>query len=158
MKLSVGIFQPRSRRNFWTRMVLLWLAACLGGMPLLALAVSPGIASEKKAEGGSGKASWLGPTIKMSPLVVNLNEPSGRHYLKTTIILELGRTEWIDEVQQQIACLTDLMITTLGDKKLADMKKPQSKEAIRKELLAKAQSTPVGNMIKQIYFFEFLFQ
>jgi flagellar basal body-associated protein FliL len=43
-------------------------------------------------------------------------------------------------------------------KKLADMQNPQTKEEIHKELLAKAQSTPVGGMIKQIYFYKFLFQ
>jgi len=100
----------------------------------------------------------LGPVIKMSPLVVNLNEPSGRHYLKTTIVLELSRMEWVEEVQQQIPCLTDMMIMTLGDKKLADMQNPQIKDEIRKELLAKTQRTPAGGMIKQIYFDEFLFQ
>jgi flagellar basal body-associated protein FliL len=38
------------------------------------------------------------------------------------------------------------------------MQNPQTKEEIRKELLAKAQRTPVGGKIKQIYFDEFLFQ
>jgi flagellar FliL protein len=159
MKLSIGIFQaPTKGRTFRTRVGLLWLAAWVGVMSLPGGDISPGIASEKKAEAGTAKASWLGPIIKMSPLVVNLNEPSGRHYLKTTIILELGRMEWVEEVQQQIPWLTDMVILTLGDKKLADMQNPQTKEEIRKELLAKAQRTPVGGMIKQIYFDEFLFQ
>jgi flagellar FliL protein len=137
---------------------LLWLAAWVGVFPLPGGDISPGIAGEKKAEAGTAKASGVGPIIKMSPLVVNLNEPSARHYLKTTIILELGRMEWVEEVQQQIPCLTDVMIMTLGDKKLADMQKPHTKEEIRKELLAKAQQTSVGGMIRQIYFDEFLFQ
>jgi flagellar FliL protein len=159
MKLSIGIFQSLTEgRNLRTRVGLLWLVVWMGVMLLLGGDISPGMANEKKAETGSTKASGAGPIIKMSPLVVNLNEPSGRHYLKTTIVLELGRMEWVEEVQQQIPCLTDMMITTLGDKKLADMQNPQTKEEIRKELLAKAQKTPVGGMIKQIYFDEFLFQ
>jgi len=159
MKRSIGIFQPATRgRNLRATVGLLWLAAWVGIVPLPGEDISPGIASEKKAEAGTAKASWVGPIIKMSPLVVNLNEPNARHYLKTTIILELGRMEWVEEVQQQIPCLTDMMIMTLGDKKLADMQNPQTKEEIRKELLAKAQRTPVGGMIKQIYFDEFLFQ
>ena len=159
MKLSIGIFQSLTEgRTLRTRVGLLWLVVWMGVMPLPGWGISPGIGSEKKAEEGSAKASWVGPIIKMSPLVVNLNEPSGRHYLKTTIVLELGRMEWVEEVQRQIPCLMDMMITTLGDKKLADMQKPQSKEEIRKELLAKAHKTPAGGMIKQIYFDEFLFQ
>ena len=159
MKLSIGVFQALSEgKALRTKVGLLWLAVWVGILPLAGGYISPGIASEKKAEAGTAKASWLGPIIKMSPLVVNLNEPGGRHYLKTTIVLELGRMEWVQEVQHQIPCLTDMMIMTLGDKKLADMQNPQIKEDIRKELLAKAQSTPVGGMIKQIYFAEFLFQ
>jgi len=159
MKLSIEIFQAPTRgRTYRAGLTLLWLAAWMGVMSLPGGDISPGIASEQKAEARTAKTSWLGPVIKMSPLVVNLNEPSGRHYLKTTIVLELGRMEWVQEVQHQIPCLTDMMIMTLGDKKLADMQNPQIKEDIRKELLAKAQSTPVGGMIKQIYFAEFLFQ
>ena len=94
----------------------------------------------------------------MNPLVVNLNEPSGRHYLKTTVILEIGKKEWVEEVQKQIPSIMDVMIMTLGDKKLAELQTPQSKDEIRKELLAKAQKTPAGSMIKYIYFDEFLFQ
>ncbi len=159
MKRLIGIFQRATKgRTFRTKVGLLWLAAWVGVMPLPGGDISLGMASEKKAETGSARPSWVGPIIKMSPLVVNLNEPGGRHYLKTTIVLELGKREWVEEVQQQIPCLTDMMIMTLGDKKLADMQNPQSKEEIRKELLAKAQRTPVGGMIKQIYFDEFLFQ
>jgi flagellar FliL protein len=158
MNLSIGIFQSRTKgKTFRKRVGLLWLAAWLGVVSFPSGDIYPAMANEKKAEAGR-VASWLGPVIKMSPLVVNLNEPGGRHYLKTTIVLELGRMEWVEEVQQQIPCLTDMMIMTLGDKKLADMQNPQIKEEIRKELLGKSQRTAVGGMIRQIYFDEFLFQ
>lgn len=158
MNLSIGIFQSRTEgKVFRKRVGLLWLAAWLGVVSLPGGDLYPAMANEKKAETGRG-APKLGPVIKMSPLVVNLNEPGGKHYLKTTIVLELGRTEWVEEVQQQIPCITDMMIMTLGDKKLADMQNPQIKEEIRKELLMKSQGTAVGGMIKQIYFDEFLFQ
>jgi flagellar FliL protein len=159
MKHAIEISQLLTNRwTFRTWVGLLGLAACLGVIPLPGGNLSPGVASEKKTEVRTAKSSWLGPIIKMNPLIVNLNEPGGRHYLKTTIILELSRMEWVEEVQEQIPCLTDMVITTLGDKKLADMQKPEIKEEIRKELLAKAQKTPAGGMIKQIYFDEFLFQ
>ena len=145
-----------SRKKSLRRVGLLCLAAWMGILHLLGGDILPAMAKDQKAETGSGKAS--GPIIKMSPLVVNLNESNGRHYLKTTIVLELGKMEWVDEVQKQIPCLTDMMITALGDKKLADMQNPQAKEEIRKELLGKAQKTPLGSMIKQIYFDEFLYQ
>jgi len=38
------------------------------------------------------------------------------------------------------------------------MQNPKTEKEIHKELLAKAQSITVGGMIKQIYFYKFLFQ
>jgi flagellar FliL protein len=158
MNLSIGIFQSRTKRKtFRKRVGLLWLAAWVGVVSLSSGDIYPAMGNERKT-GAEKVASKLGPVIKMNPLVVNLNEPGGRHYLKTTIVLELGKVEWVAEVQQQIPCITDMMIMTLGDKKLADMQNPQIKEEIRKELLAKSHRTAVGGMIRQIYFDEFLFQ
>jgi flagellar basal body-associated protein FliL len=51
-----------------------------------------------------------------------------------------------------------MIIATLGEKKLADLKSPQGKEELRKELLAKAEKTLASPRIKQIYFDEFLLQ
>ena len=134
------------------------MIAWMGVMLFPGLDFQVGIASEKKEETGHGKTKEGGTTIKMNPLVVNLNEPSGRHYLKTTIILEAGQKEWVEEIQRQIPSIMDMMITTLCDKKLADLQTPQSKDEIRKELLIRAQKTPAGSMIKHIYFDEFLYQ
>jgi flagellar FliL protein len=137
---------------------LLCLIVWLGAASFPDLGPQEGAASEKKGEAGQGKGKEGGTTIKMNPLVVNLNEPNGRHYLKTTVVLEVGKKEWMEEVQKQIASVADTMIMTLCDKRLADLQTPQSKDEIRKELLDRAQKTPAGSMIKHIYFDEFLFQ
>jgi flagellar protein FliL len=160
MPFKAEIFQLHKNRTAdWRRVIgLLCLIAWMGVMPFPGLGLQTGMASEKKEETGHGKTKDGGNTIKMNPLVVNLNEPSGRHYLKTTVILEVGKKEWVEEVQKQIPPIMDVMIMTLGDKKLGELQTPQSKDEIRKELLAKAQKTPAGSMIKHIYFDEFLFQ
>jgi flagellar FliL protein len=114
-------------------------------------------AGEKKEE-QAPSAREVGPMIKLSSLVVNLNEASCRHYLRTTILLEVAQKEWMDEVQRRIPLLTDMIILTLGDKKLADLKGPQGKEELRKELLEKVEKTLASPRIRQIYFDEFLLQ
>lgn len=114
-------------------------------------------AAEKKEE-QAPSAREVGPMIKLSSLIVNLNEASCRHYIKTTIVLEVAQKEWVDEVQRRIPSLTDMIIVTLGDKKLADLKGPQGKEDLRKELLVKAEKTLASPRIRQIYFDEFLLQ
>jgi flagellar FliL protein len=127
----------------------------------MALFSDPGIgrawAGEKKEE-PPPSAMDAGPMIKLSSLVVNLNEASCRHYIRTTIVLEVAQKEWVDEVQRRIPLLTDMIIVTLGDKKLTDLKGPQGKEELRKELLVKAGKTLASPRIRQIYFDEFLLQ
>jgi flagellar FliL protein len=114
-------------------------------------------AGEKKEE-KAPSAREVGTMIKLNSLVVNLNEASCRHYIKTTIVLEVAQKEWVEEVQRRIPSLTDMIIVTLGDKKLADLKGPEGKEELRKELLAKAKKTLASPRIRQIYFHEFLLQ
>jgi flagellar basal body-associated protein FliL len=54
--------------------------------------------------------------------------------------------------------LTDMMILTLGDKKLEELRKPENRNNLKKELLDKANQQFPSVKIKQIYFDEFLFQ
>jgi hypothetical protein len=43
-----------------------------------------------KKEEQATLATEVGPTIKLNSLVVNLNEANCRHYIRTTIVLELA--------------------------------------------------------------------
>ena len=126
MPFEAEIFQVHKNRTAdWRRVIgLLCLIAWMGVMPFPGLGLQTGMASEKKGETGHGKTKEGGNTIKMDPLVVNLNEPSGRHYLKTTVILEVGKKEWVEEVKKQIPSIMDMMIMALSDKNLAELQTP----------------------------------
>lgn len=100
----------------------------------------------------------VGPMIKLNPLIINLNEKEGRHFLKVTIVLELGHAKWVKEVQDMTAQLTNMIIIHLSDKKLADIHKPEAKEILKKELLEKMAKILGGSMVKEIYWEEFLYQ
>jgi flagellar FliL protein len=149
----------RMQARGFRRPFFLWgLAGFLlifGGWNLIPEAAGnrPAWALEKNS--GSGGP---GPMVKLTPLVINLNEASGRHYIKTTIVLEIGQKEWVEEVEKRMPSLADMVISTLCDKKLEDLRRPQSREEIKKEILARAQKTLQSPKIKQVYFDEFLFQ
>ncbi len=100
----------------------------------------------------------VGPMFKLPSLVINLNEENKRHFLKTTIVLEVGKSEWLEEVKGKTYLLADLAISTLCDKRLEDLEQANSKEIIRKELLEKIDQSLTGGKIKKIYFDEFLYQ
>jgi flagellar FliL protein len=117
----------------------------------------PGFSSTEKTAVISTQPK-VGPMLKISPLVINLREEGGRHYVKTTIVLEVGQQEWVEEVQSRIPLLTDLAILTLSDKRLEELKNSAAKENLKKEILAKVNQALDSPKVNRIYFDEFLYQ
>jgi flagellar basal body-associated protein FliL len=72
--------------------------------------------------------------------------------------LEIAKKDWVEDVQGRIPSLTDMVIVTLGDKRLEDLRKYEARENVKKELLQKANQILAGEKIRRIYFDEFLFQ
>jgi len=157
--MNAGSMETRIRTRGFRRSSFLWgfagLLLIFAGWNLIPESVGnrPAWATEKNSGLGGP-----GPMLKLAPLVINLNEAGGRHYIKTTIVLEIGQKEWVDEVEKRIPSLADMVISTLCDKRLEDLKRPQSREEIKREILARAQKTLQSTKIKQVYFDEFLFQ
>jgi flagellar FliL protein len=100
----------------------------------------------------------FGPVVKMFPLIVNLKEESGRHYLKATIAIEVGGKKWTEEVQSKMAILNDVAIMILSEKNLEDLKKTHFKEEVKKELMREFSQYFRENQLRQIFFEEFLYQ
>ena len=96
--------------------------------------------------------------VKMAPLIVNLREEGGRNYLKATILLEVGKKDWVEAVQSKMSVLTDVAISTLSEKRLEDLKPPESKEKIKEELLGRMNTCLDPKKVVRIYFDEFLYQ
>lgn len=127
-------------------------AGYLGYIPI------PGFTRHQKLPSNVVKEAEIGPVVKLSPLIVNLKEEGGRNYLRTIIVMEVGKKEWVEEVQSKMSRLMDMAILTLSDKRLEDLRDPESKEKLKRELLVKINEHLAPKKIKQIYFDEFLFQ
>ena len=100
----------------------------------------------------------MGPVLKLGPLTINLKEGGGANYIKATMTLEIAQKEWVEDVQSSMPLLIDTVILTLGDKRLEDMKRPDSKEQLKEEFLNKMNQHLKSKKIKKIYFDEFLYQ
>jgi flagellar FliL protein len=113
---------------------------------------------QKKSEVVKVSSPLIGPSLKLAPLVINLREENKRHFLKVTIVLEIGKPEWLEEIKKKTPLLADLAILTLCDKRLEDLDQQNSKENIKRELLGIIDQSLVGGKVKKIYFDEFLYQ
>ena len=121
--------------------------------------ISPsGASSAQKPEAAAIEKSEVGAMVKLSPLIINLKDESGRSYLKTTIILEILRKEAVEEVNKRMPVLTDAIIFILSEKRPQDLKGPESMGNLKLEILTRLNQHLGPRTIKRVYFDEFLYQ
>lgn len=106
----------------------------------------------------SDKSRKTGPMLKLDPFVVNLDEPRGSHYLRVAIELEVKDEDTLPQVEERMVVLRDRFISALSSKRLADLTRPQDKEALRDELLDLSREATGKRMVRGVYFTEFLTQ
>ena len=135
--------------------IVLGLAGAALQMGWLAI---PGLSIGSRAEFSGYEKEETGGIVKLSPLIINLKDENGRSYLKTTIVLEVARKHQLEEVKKMLSLLTDMVIITLSDKRLEELKQPESKENLKSELLSKMNQPFPSKAIKRVYFDEFLYE
>ncbi len=136
----------------------IFLVGALGTAGYLGYLSIPGISTANPPEPNPSKKAEMGEPMKLSPLIINLNEENGRHYLKTTIVLELEEKKWADTVQSRMSVFTDSVIMIVSDKKLEELKTNDFKERLKEELLNRFNELLGQKGVRRIYFDEFLFQ
>ncbi len=100
----------------------------------------------------------IGPTLRIPGLSINLKGDAGRHFLKASLVLEIGKPQLVEEVKARTSVITDQAILILCEKTHADLKQSDCKEALKQDILAKANGVLGGPKIKRVFWDEFLFQ
>jgi flagellar basal body-associated protein FliL len=112
----------------------------------------------KPAEAPAPPQPVIGSMVKIDPLTINIKDEKGKHYLKTSIVLEVGRPEWVEEVKANIPLFTDLIILYLSDKGLEDLRNPKAKETLKKEFLTQMNQALGSAKVTRLYFDEYIYQ
>jgi flagellar basal body-associated protein FliL len=120
--------------------------------------VIPGLSGEPGTEFHRIERGGTGPIVRLNPLIINLKDEGGMSYLKTTIVLEVAKKNEVEAVTKRLPLLTDMVILTLGDKRLEELGQSGSKESLKQELLAKMNQSFPSNTIRHLYFDEFLYE
>ena len=102
--------------------------------------------------------AMVGDMFKLDPFVVNLNEPKGSRYLKTTIQLEMGDPELNTELERRSAQLRDVILALLTSKSSQELQALEGKFRLREELLSRINALLVNGTVNRIYFTEFVIQ
>ena len=159
--------KPEKKKNLplkWIISGIVAVALLSGGiLGYLLLSKSPAENAEVPgATAGIGKIiTPSGGTSQIFPLesfVVNLNDPGGKRYLKTTIELESFGKGFAQEIQSKIPQIKDAIVLILSSKSLADIQGIDGKISLRKALILKLNTIMKQNKIRNLYFTEFVIQ
>jgi len=111
-----------------------------------------------KTAPGQEKQAEIGPTYSLGTFIVNLNDPTGRRYLKVKADLELSQPEAGKQVERMLPQLRDTVILALTSKTYDDISSTEGKIKLRHELLAQLNRDLGNGFLKTIYFTEFVVQ
>jgi flagellar protein FliL len=102
--------------------------------------------------------AMVGEMFKLAPFVVNLNEPRGNRYLKTTIQLEMDSEALLAELERRSAQLQDIILSLLTSKSSTELQALEGKFRLREELLSRINALLVNGVVTRVYFTEFVIQ
>lgn len=102
--------------------------------------------------------AMVGDMFKLDPFVVNLNEPRGNRYLKTTVQLEMDTPELQTELERRQAQLKDVILALLTSKSSQELQALEGKFRLREELLSRINALLVNGSVTRVYFTEFVIQ
>jgi len=111
-------------------------------------------ASSAKKEGADAKQE----TVLMSKLLVNVADTMGARYLLVSLSVVGTTTDFKQKMTDHDAQLRDMACGDLATKTLADLEKPDERNAIRNELITGFNNILGDSVVQQIYLTEFAIQ
>ena len=100
-----------------------------------------------------------GPIVAYPPFLVNLADPGGSRYLKTTLSIELSKEKnFPAEVLAKEPRIKDIVISVLASKTFNEVSTHQGKIALKQEMLRKLNTIMSSGRIVDIYITEFVIQ
>ena len=108
--------------------------------------------------GGSAHAPKVGPIVELKPILVNLNEPEGTRYLKTSIAVQLVDDKSTDAVDKAKPVIRDHFIRTLSELNFRQTMGTKNKLAIKQKLLEQFNEAMGADVGTEIHLTQFIVQ
>ena len=116
--------------------------------------------TEKSEHGGGehGGGTGIGAIYSLDSFIVNLSDLGGKRYLRVTMGLELSDPKGNDEILKRLPQVRDSIIMILPARKVEDLQSAEGKNALRAEIMAKLNELMGRDLVKKVYFTEFVIQ
>ncbi|MCA9771586.1 MAG: flagellar basal body-associated FliL family protein [Myxococcales bacterium] len=129
-----------------------------GAFAYFKFAAAPKPAADQAAEAEPVEREQATVIVPLTSFVVNLEDPTGRRYLKTTMSLELNHEDGGAELNKKMAQIRDAVIVLLSSKTLEDVTSTKGKFQIRKEVGYRVNKFLKDVIVLNVYFTEFVVQ
>ncbi|MDK2855163.1 MAG: flagellar protein FliL [Bacillota bacterium] len=101
----------------------------------------------------------MGPTYSLDSFNVNLADQDSRHFLKTTITLELGTPGVAKELEKRQAQVRDIIISILREKTAEELKDGNATvQKLKDEIKSRLNNVLSSGQVTAVYFTEFIVQ
>jgi flagellar FliL protein len=102
------------------------------------------------------KRSEPGALLPLDPFIANLADDDGKRYLKATVQLEFFASRVPDAVHARLPQMRDLLLTLFTSKRFAEIRTIEGKAFLRDEILNRVNRTLRRDLVKAVYFTEFI--
>ncbi len=109
-------------------------------------------ASEKSDMGG------IGPIFPLDSFIVNLSDQGGKRYLRITMGLEIADPKYAEELTKRLPQIRDSILMALPSRKVEELQTGEGKNALRADIISKLNELLGKEIVKKIYFTEFVIQ
>ena len=104
------------------------------------------------------KQPEVGALLAFDPFIANLADEDGKRYLKATLQVEFFAGRVPDEFTARVPQMRDLVLTLLTSKLFAEVRTPEGKAVLRDEIINRMNRTVGRDLVKAVYFTEFIVQ
>ena len=114
--------------------------------------------AEAKEEVHEEHKPKVGALLALDPFIANLADEDGKRYLKTSLQVEFFADKVPEEFAARVPQMRDLLLTLFTSKLFSEIRTPQGKAVLRDEIINRMNRTLNHDLVKAVYFTEFIVQ
>jgi flagellar protein FliL len=99
-----------------------------------------------------------GQLVTLDSFVVNLSDPMGRRYLKTTMDVEVANAAAAAELTASMPRVKDTLLLLLSSKSFEDISSMDKKIELKNDIVNRLNQIIGKNKVRNVYFTEFVVQ
>lgn len=115
-------------------------------------------ATVEGTDGHKAEVEPGGQLVTLDSFVVNLSDPMGRRYLKTTLDVEVANAAAAAELTAAMPRVKDTLLLLLSSKSFADISSMDKKIELKNDIVSRLNQIIGKNKVRNVYFTEFVVQ